>query len=155
MKTITEGSVAEDFELPDQSGHPRRLSSLLDAGPVVLFFYPAAMSSGCTQEACHFRDLTAELAAVGAQPIGISTDSVAKQQEFDERHRLGYPLLSDEDGSVATSLGVKRRFVTPVKRVTLVIGANREVKKVISSEFSMATHADQALAYLKGAPTGE
>jgi len=63
MKTLTEGSPAPDFELPDQDGKPVRLSDLLLAGPVVLFFYPAALTPGCTKESCHFRDLAAEFAA--------------------------------------------------------------------------------------------
>ena len=149
MKTIEKGATVEDFVLPDQKGVPRRLSDLLAAGPVVLFFYPAAMSPGCTAESCHFRDLSADFAAVGAQPVGISTDPPDKQLKFDQAHRLGYPLLSDEAGEVATAVGVKRRFVTPVKRVTLVIDPDRTVAKVMASEFSMATHADQALAYLR------
>ena len=149
MKTIEEGALVADFELPDQTGTARRLSTLLADGPVVLFFYPAAMTSGCTAESCHFRDLAAEFAAAGAQRVGISTDPVAKQAEFDQVNSLGYPLLSDEDGSVATSMGVKRRFITPVKRVTLVIGTDRRVLKVISSELSMASHADGALKFLR------
>lgn len=149
MKSIAEGAVAPDFELPDENGVPRRLSTLLQDGPVVLFAYPAAMSSGCTAEACSFRDLAAEFAAVGAQRIGISTDPVARQKAFVESSRLDYPLLSDEDGAVATSLGIKRKFLTPVKRVTLIIGTDRTVLKVIASEFSMAVHADESLAFLK------
>ncbi|WP_354527985.1 peroxiredoxin [Nakamurella sp. UYEF19] len=146
---MEEGSIAEDFELPDQTGTKRKLSELLTAGPVVLFFYPAAMTSGCTAESCHFRDLAAEFAATGAQRVGISADSVDKQAEFDRINSLGYPLLSDPDGTVATSFGVKRRFITPVKRVTLVIGTDRKILKVISSEMSMQTHADNALKYLR------
>ncbi len=149
MKTIERGATVDDFVLPDQQGEPRRLSELLAAGPVVLFFYPAALSPGCTAESCHFRDLSADFAAVDAQPVGISTDPPSKQLKFDQAHRLGYPLLSDEAGEVATAFGVKRRFVTPVKRVTLVIDPDRTVAKVMASEFSMAAHADQALAFLK------
>lgn len=149
MKTIAEGAVAPDFELPDQDGTPRRLSTMLSDGPVVLFAYPAAMSSGCTVEACSFRDLTAEFAAVGAQVVGISTDTVQAQKTFDQSSRLGYPLLSDADGAVATSLGIKRRMITPVKRATLVIGRDRTILKVIASEFSMSVHADESLAFLK------
>ena len=66
MKTIAEGSLAPDFELPDQDGKPVALSTLLLDGPVVLFFYPAALTPGCTKEACHFRDLAAEFAAAKA-----------------------------------------------------------------------------------------
>ncbi len=152
MKTVDEGVTAADFELPDQHGTPRRLSDLLKSGPVVLFFYPGAMTTGCTAESCHFRDLAAEFAAAGAQRIGISADPVARQAEFDRVNSLGYPLLSDEDGAVATSFGVKRRFIPPVKRVTLVIGTDRRILKVISSELSMQTHADTALTYLREHP---
>ncbi|MGL1765657.1 redoxin domain-containing protein, partial [Vibrio parahaemolyticus] len=76
------GDEIADFELPDQHGTPRRLSTLLADGPVVLFFYPAAMTGGCTKESCHFRDLAAEFAAAGAQRVGISADSIDKQKQF-------------------------------------------------------------------------
>ena len=92
------GDVVPDFELPDQDGTPRRLSTLLQDGPVVLFFYPAAMTTGCTKEACHFRDLGAEFSAAGVQRVGISRDAVAKQKQFSDQHSFDYPLLSDEDG---------------------------------------------------------
>ena len=74
------GDIVHDFELPDENGTPRRLSELLAAGPVVLFFYPAAMTYGCTKESCHFRDMKAEFEAVGAQRVGISADKVEKQK---------------------------------------------------------------------------
>jgi peroxiredoxin Q/BCP len=144
------GDVVPDFELPDQSGTPRTLSSLLANGPVVLFFYPAAMTYGCTKESCHFRDLAAEFAAVGAQPVGISADAVEKQKQFDEKESLGFPLLSDPDRVVATQLGAKRTAsFLPNKRVTYVIDTDRTVLDVIHSEFSMGSHADKALALLK------
>ena len=87
------GDVVDDFELPDETGTPRKLSDLLANGPVVLFFYPAAMTPGCTKESCHFRDLAAEFAAVGGQRVGISFDTVDKQHQFSEKHGFDYPLL--------------------------------------------------------------
>jgi peroxiredoxin Q/BCP len=147
---IEVGTEVEDFVLPDESGGGRRLSELLAEGPVVLFFYPAALSRGCTAEACHFRDLTAEFAAVGARPVGISGDSVERQQEFAGRHTLGFPLLSDEDGRVREMFGVKRGFsVAPTKRVTFVIDQDRTVLEVVRSELRMSAHADRALAALR------
>ncbi len=144
------GESVPDFELPDQDGTPRRLSTFLESGPVVLFFYPAAMTSGCTKESCHFRDLAAEFAAAGAQRIGISTDPVSKQKEFSVLHSFDYPLLSDEDGRVARIFGVKRRFgPLPVKRSTFVIASDRTVLNVITSELQMDVHADRALATLR------
>ncbi|WP_433262388.1 peroxiredoxin [Actinosynnema sp. CS-041913] len=144
------GDTTPDFTLADQDGTPRTLSDLLADGPVVLFFYPAAMTSGCTAESCHFRDLAAEFAAVGAQRVGISTDPVHRQKQFADLHGFDYPLLSDADGEVAALFGVKRRFgPLPVKRHTFVIDTDRTVIEVVKSEFAMNSHADKALTTLR------
>ncbi|MDT9686904.1 peroxiredoxin [Streptomyces sp. P9(2023)] len=144
------GDIVEDFTLPDETGTPRSLVGLLEDGPVVLFFYPAAMTAGCTAEACHFRDLAAEFKAAGAHPVGISGDTVARQQEFADRHSLGYPLLSDPDGAIRGRFGVTRGFsLAPTKRVTYVVDEDRRVLEVVRSELRMSVHADRALAALK------
>jgi peroxiredoxin Q/BCP len=144
------GDVVEDFELPDQTGTPRKLSEFLAEGPVVLFFYPAAMTYGCTKESCHFRDLAAEFKEVGAQRVGISADTVAKQQEFSEKHGFDYPLLADTSREIAERFGVRRNFgPIPTKRSTFVIGQDSRVIEVISSEVRMGVHADQALKTLR------
>ncbi|MDO0917688.1 peroxiredoxin [Streptomyces sp. DT2A-34] len=144
------GDKVEDFALPDETGTTRSLTGLLAEGPVVLFFYPAALTPGCTAEACHFRDLAAEFAAVGARPVGISGDAVERQQEFADRHTLGIPLLSDADGTVRDRFGVTRGFsLAPTKRVTFVIGQDRTVLEIVRSELRMNTHADRALAALR------
>jgi peroxiredoxin Q/BCP len=145
------GDEIPDFELPDQTGKPVRLSALLDNGPVVLFFYPAAMTPGCTREACHFRDLAAEYRAAGVQRVGISRDSVDKQLQFADKHDFDYPLLSDADGTVAAIFGVKRDRIGEwlgafVKRSTFVIGKDRRLLASIHSETNMTKHADEALA---------
>jgi thioredoxin-dependent peroxiredoxin len=146
---LTPGDVAPDFALPDQSGTVVRLSELLTKGPVVLFFYPAAMTTGCTAEACHFRDLAAEFSQAGAQRLGISGDSVERQQQFAERHSFDYPLVSDADRTVAGQYGVRRRFgPSPVKRATFVIGQDGVIIHTISSELRMDKHADEALVVL-------
>ena len=145
------GQTAPEFEAQDQDGVSRSLSGLLEDGPVVLFFYPKAMTSGCTAESCHFRDLDAEFAEVGAQRIGISADSVDRQKQFDDKHDLGYPLLSDEDKSIAAAYGTKRWWMPGMpKRQTFVIDTDRTLKAVIASETNMETHADEALAALRG-----
>ena len=145
------GDTVPDFELADDTGTTRSLSDRLAGGPVVLFFYPAAMTYGCTKESCHFRDLAAEFAAVGAQRVGISADSVEKQRQFSDKHGFDYPLLSDPDREVAGIFGVKGGFggLSPVKRATFVIDTDRTVLAVIKSEVSMNKHADQALAALR------
>jgi peroxiredoxin Q/BCP len=150
---LSTGDTVEDFELPDETGTPRRLSSLLASGPIVLFFYPAAMTSGCTAEACHFRDVAKDFAEVGAQPVGISGDTVAKQKQFADKHSFGYPLLSDADKKVADMFGVSRGLgpikLKFAKRVTFVIDTDRKVLAAIKSETSMEKHADEALAALR------
>jgi thioredoxin-dependent peroxiredoxin len=146
------GDQVGDFELQDETGTSRSLHSLLETGPVVLFFYPIASSGGCTQEACHFRDLAADFAAVGARPVGISGDDVTKQHTFASAHSLGYPLLSDTGHRVAKELGAYRAWLPGglhTRRMTFVIGRYRRIIDVVASEKSMMLHADEALEILK------
>ena len=146
---MRDGDLVPEFELPDQDGVTRTLTEFLDKGPVVLFFYPAAMTAGCTKESCHFRDLASEFEAVGAQRVGISADPVEKQRKFSDKHTFDYPLLSDVDRTVAEVFGVKRGLsILPNKRATFVIGTDRKVVEVITSEINMDKHADLALEAL-------
>jgi peroxiredoxin Q/BCP len=171
------GEKAPDFALYDHTGEPRTLSGLLSDGPVVLFFFPLASSPICTAQACHFRDLSNEFARVGAQRVGISTDTVDKQAHFAQQRAFDYPLLSDADGVVSELFGVRRgrlaklrssvvaRQATrrprhtrrrgllarllPVRRTTFVIDTDRTVLKVVSSELRASVHADQTLWFLE------
>lgn len=155
--SVQTGDLVDDFTLPDETGTPRRLSELLADGPVVLFFYPAAMTRGCTAESCHFRDLAAEFAELKAQRVGISRDSVEKQKEFSDKYDFDYPLLSDPDSAVAAAFGVKRKLslgALSTKRMTFVIGTDRRILAVIRSEVNMNGHADEALAILREAAQG-
>jgi peroxiredoxin Q/BCP len=170
------GDKAPDFTLLDHAGRPQTLSALLADGPVVLFFFPLASSPICTAQACHFRDLSDEFAAVGAQRVGISTDTVDKQAHFAQQRSFDYPLLSDVDGVVSELFGVRRgrlaklrktfvrktarhgkhtrrrgllARVLPVRRTTFVIGTDRTVLKVVSNELRASAHADEALSFLR------
>lgn len=171
------GEKAPDFTLLDHTGRPRALSEFLSEGPVVLFFFPLASSPICTAQACHFRDLSNEFAAVGAHRLGISTDTVDKQAHFAQQRSFDYPLLSDADGVVSELFGVRRgrlarlrtsvvaRRATrrrrhtrrrgllagllPVRRTTFVIDTDRTILKVISNELRASVHADQALWLLQ------
>lgn len=151
---LSTGDQAPDFTLQDQTGQQVSLDALLADGPVVLFFYPKAMTSGCTKESCHFRDLAGEFAELGAQRVGISADKVDKQAAFDQKHSLGYPLLSDPERKVASAFGVKRPGPIFNKRATFVIGTDRRVLAAISSETNMDVHADEALDVLRSAAAG-
>jgi thioredoxin-dependent peroxiredoxin len=146
---VAVGELAPDFEAVTQTGERIRLSEYLRAGPVVLFFYPKAMTPGCTKESCHFRDLQAEFASVGATRLGISADSPDRQTQFAERHELDFPLLSDSDRSVARQFGVKRPGPLFNRRSTFVIDSDLRVLEVIKSETNMDLHADKALQVLR------
>jgi peroxiredoxin Q/BCP len=144
------GDKAPNFALPDETGTIRTLAGLLAEGPIVLYFYPAAMTPGCTAESCHFRDLQAEFAAVGAQRVGISTDAVDRQKQFSDKYSFDFPLLSDPDGVVARQYGVRRNLgLMPTKRVTFVIGTDGVIVDVIKSEIRFSKHADRALDALR------
>ncbi|MGI5129042.1 peroxiredoxin [Pseudonocardia sp. CA-107938] len=146
------GDQISDFALQDETGTERKLSELTATGPVVLFFYPMASSGGCTREACHFRDLAAEFAALGARPVGISSDSVAKQSAFAGAHSLGYPLLSDTGNAVAKELGAYRSWLPAglhTRRMTFVIDSDRRLVASFGSETQFDEHADRALAILR------
>jgi peroxiredoxin Q/BCP len=171
------GEKAPDFTLYDHTGQPRTLSALLFQGPVVLFFFPLASSPICTAQACHFRDLSDEFARVGAQRVGISTDTVDRQAHFARQRSFDYPLLSDADDVVSELFGVRRGRLTklhrtvvaretarrrrhtrrrgllarllPVRRTTFVIDTDRSILKVVSNEVRASVHADEALRFLK------
>jgi peroxiredoxin Q/BCP len=170
---IGSGEKAPDFTLYDHTGRSRTLSAMLVDGPVVLFFFPIASSPICTVQACHFRDLSNEFAALGAQRVGISTDPSNRQARFAQQRAFDFPLLSDGSGTVSEQFGVRRGRLTrfaealaarqeskrgrhtrrrglfarmvPVRRVTFVIDTDRTVLKVIPSELRAKVHADQAL----------
>lgn len=171
------GEKAPDFTLQDHTGRMRTLSELVAGGPVVLFFFPLASSPICTAEACHFRELGREFKALGAQRVGISTDTVAKQARFANQRAFDYPLLSDTRAVVAGHFGVRRsvlsrigqalmrrqeirhgrharrnfitRLLMATKRSTFVIDTDRTVLTVISSELRASMHADLALKFLR------
>jgi thioredoxin-dependent peroxiredoxin len=102
---LAPGDLAPDFTLPDQDGTPVSLSDLRGSR-VVLYFYPEAMTPGCTTEACDFRDNLNSFAAAGVRVVGISKDDVAKLKKFAERDRLNFTLLADPDLAVQQAYGV-------------------------------------------------
>jgi thioredoxin-dependent peroxiredoxin len=123
---LTAGDAAPDFSLPTDTGETLSLESLR-GHKVVLYAYPAAMTPGCTKQACDFRDSLASLQKAGYEVVGISPDKPAKLAKFRERDALTFPLVSDEDRSVLTAYGafgekqLYGKTVTGVIRSTFVI----------------------------------
>jgi peroxiredoxin Q/BCP len=132
---IEPGDQAPDFTMPDQRGEPVTLSELRGQ-PVVLYFYPKADTPGCTTQACGVRDHAPEYEFAGATVLGVSPDPVKAIAKFADKFDLGFPLLSDEDHSVAEAYGVwvqksmYGRTYMGMERTTFVIGPDGVVTQV-------------------------
>jgi peroxiredoxin Q/BCP len=105
MPKLQPGDRAPGFALPDQQGEIINLSDF-QGKKVLLFFYPKALTSGCTKQACSVRDARTELTDLGVVALGLSPDPVDLQKKFATKHSLGFPLLSDTDHAVAEAYGV-------------------------------------------------
>ena len=129
MARLETGDTAPEFTLPDQDGNDVSLADFRGSG-LVIFFYPAAMTPGCTTQACDFRDSLAPLQAAGYAVVGISRDDPAKLRAFRERDGLTYPLLSDPDHAVHEAYGAwgekmnYGKLVEGVIRSTVIIDAD-------------------------------
>lgn len=129
------GTPAPDFTLPDQDGTSVSLADLRGRR-TILYFYPAAMTPGCTAQACDFRDSIASLEAAGFQVVGVSRDAPQKLAQFRERDALTFPLLSDEDHAVHSAYGVWGEKMNYGKTVEGVIRST-----FVLDENGVITHA--------------
>ena len=143
------GDRIEDLAVVTHDGTATTLSALADGGPLAVFFYPKAFTAGCTAQACHFRDLGAEFAELGASRVGVSRDDSETQARFADANDFDYPLIADRDGAVSTAFGTKRIGPAPSRRQTYVLDAGLMVLAVISDELRMDRHADDALEVLR------
>jgi peroxiredoxin Q/BCP len=125
------GDQAPDFTLSDQEGKPVSLSKALEAGPVILAFYPKAFTPGCTKQNSNFRDKYAEVEKKGAQVFGISTDTVETQKKFKAEYKLPYELLSDPDGKVAKQYSGTMPVVGVDNRANFVIGQDGKITEIV------------------------
>ena len=147
------GDLAPDFQLPSTRGKQITLSEL-KGKDVILYFYPRDETPGCTAEACSFRDLEGDLSKAGAAILGVSTDSMASHEKFSGKHKLNFPLLSDETADVAKMYGAWKeknmygRRAWGVARTTYWIGPDRRIKKIYK-KVDAAKHADEILSDIK------
>jgi thioredoxin-dependent peroxiredoxin len=148
MPAISNGMPAPDFELPDQHGNLVRLGQYRGRSAVVVYFYPKDDTTGCTIEACRFRDEFEKFRITGAEIIGISDDSTESHSRFASKYHLPFTLLSDKGGSVRKLYGVKKTFGVIPGRVTFVVDRQGIVRHVFSSQSSPARHVEEALVAL-------
>ena len=155
MQTLTAGQIAPDFTLPDQQQQPVNLSALLKQQRVLVYFYPKAMTPGCTVQACALRDSMAELEQLGVKVVGISTDAPTRLAKFAERDQLNFTLLGDEEHQVAEAFGVwgLKKFMGKeydgLHRLSFLINQDGSIAKVFD-KFKTKDHHEVVLSYLKG-----
>lgn len=148
------GNMAPAFTLLNQDGEKVALKDFRDKKTVVLYFYPKAMTPGCTTQACGLRDTKAELDKLDAVAIGVSPDAVPRLPRFIEKHDLNFTLLSDEDHKIAEKYGCwgEKKFMGKeymgLIRTTFIIGKDGRLKEVMT-KFKTKSHHDDVLEVLK------
>lgn len=148
---LKKGAIAPAIDTVDHRGQRVVLDELVARGPVVVYFYPRDMTLGCTKEACAFRDAYPELQKIGCTVVGVSYDTLESHRMFAEMHNLPFPLISDEDKSLATAYDVRGFFDLFPKRVTFLLGTGRVVLGVFHHEVSMHAHVRDIQSALKAA----
>lgn len=155
MQTLIAGQQAPDFTLPDQNNQPVNLKDLLKDSRVLVYFYPKAMTPGCTVQACGLRDSQAQLAEHGVKIVGISIDAPARLAKFAERDQLNFTLLGDEDHQVADQFGVwgSKKFMGKVydglHRLSFLVNQDGSIAHVFD-KFKTKDHHQVVLDYLQG-----
>jgi len=140
------GTKAPEFTGVDQDGKPIRLADYAGR-PVVLYFYPADMTTGCTMEACAFRDEQDEFQAAGAVVLGVSTQDEASHREFRARHNLNFPLVADPSKAICRAYNALG-LLGVAKRVTYVIGPDGTILDAFKS-INPKPHVARALAVVR------
>lgn len=134
------GGRAPEFTLPDQDEQSISLSTLLRYGPLILYFYPADYTPGCTREACAFRDLHSEIQQVGLEVAGVSPQTPASHRGFREKYQLRFTLLSDVDKFVIRMYDVQGPLGIGVRRATYLIDQARYIRAAVLADFRIAQH---------------
>ena len=134
------GARAPEFTLPDADGHATSLSNLLREGPLILYFYPADFTPGCTREACQIRDLHNEVHAAGLTVAGVSPQSPESHHAFREKYKLPFTLLADVDRFVIKMYGVQGPLGFGVRRATFLIDQARHIQDVLVADFRIGEH---------------
>ena len=143
-----EGAPAPDFSLPSGTGETVTLQQHRGSW-VVLYFYPADNTAGCTAEACSFRDAYEDFTDAGAVVIGVSSDSAESHEKFAAKHRLPFTLLADDKSALAKTYGVKKSMGVLPGRVTYVIDPEGIVRKIFSSQLNFSKHQKEALKTIR------
>jgi len=136
------GSKAPEFALPDDRGGEISLSDLLQNGPLILYFYPADFTPGCTKEACSIRDIHNDIQSVGLQVAGVSPQDVDSHKRFRDQHDLPFVLLSDPDKIAVKMYDVDGPFGVGVRRATFLINQDRTIQDAMMADVLIGRHQE-------------
>jgi thioredoxin-dependent peroxiredoxin len=136
------GARAPEFTLPDQEDRNVSLTTLLNRGPLILYFYPADFTPGCTKEACMLRDLHEEILRVGLSVAGVSPQGPERHREFREKYQLPFTLLCDVEKFVIKMYDVNGPLGLGVRRATYLIDQARQIKAAVLADFRISEHED-------------
>lgn len=134
------GARAPDFTLPDADDVSVSLKSLLAHGPLILYFYPADFTPGCTREACQIRDLRPQIEAAGLQVAGVSPQSPQSHRAFRDKYHLAFTLLSDVERCVIRMYGVRGPFGLGVRRATFLIDRSGKIQDAVAADLRISAH---------------
>jgi peroxiredoxin Q/BCP len=137
---LAKGTQAPEFDLADQDGRRHTLKSLLADGPLILYFYPADFTPGCTKEACSFRDLHQELMKARLRVVGVSPQDVASHRRFADKHGLNFPLLADPDKVAVKAYDVDGPLGISVRRGTYLIGKDGKIADSVLADLRIGAH---------------
>jgi peroxiredoxin Q/BCP len=151
------GGRAPEFTLPDQDGRSVSLSTLLRDGALILYFYPADFTPGCTREACTIRDLHTEITQAGLTVAGVSPQSPESHRKFRDKYLLPYTLLSDADKFVTRMYDLQGPLGIGVRRGTYLIEQARYIRAAVLADFRISLHEDfvRKVAALSAAAGGK
>ena len=136
------GDVAPEFILPDENGEEVSLTQLLGAGPVILYFYPADFTPGCTKEACALRDIHDDILSVGLRVIGVSPQDAESHAKFKDEHNLPFILICDPDKIAIKMYDVDGPFGVGVRRVTYLITQGQKIQDVLTADIKIDKHRE-------------
>jgi peroxiredoxin Q/BCP len=150
---LKNGEKAPDFALPDQDGRSRGLSELIDGKPLILYFYPADFTPGCTKEACDLRDLHTKILASGLRVVGVSPQSPVSHRKFRDEHSLPFTLLSDEKKVAIKAFDVDGPLGIGVRRATFLIDGKQRIVDAVLADLRISRHqefVERAIAAREG-----
>ena len=138
---LANGTKAPEFDLPDQGGRRHTLKSLLASGPIILYFYPADFTPGCTKEACSFRDLQQDLLAADLRVVGVSPQDAASHARFAAKHGLDFVLLADPEKKAVKAYDVDGPLGFGVRRGTYLIDRQGTIRDSVLADLRISEHA--------------